>query len=107
MKTLIIAAGLLFSVSAQAENVYIQNQKLSCKAIADAVAEVAAKQEGIGVVDAMQIHEGTFVLCVQSYNQASADYSIAKAKANAMAKAGPAAAQVVELSYQAYHRDQK
>lgn len=86
---------------------YTQKQQISCKAIADSVMEAAVGAGEVKMKDALQINTGARLLCLQSYNQASADYSIKKAKASASEKAGDIGALVVELSYDAYKADTK
>ncbi len=107
MKTLIVAATLLFTVSAHAELSYTQKQDISCKAIADAVVAAVGKHASLTFRDIRSIHSGATNLCKQSYNQASADYPLKKAKATAVGRGGEIAGKVVELSYDAYARNQK
>lgn len=104
--TVTFILGLASSVRAEGLT-YVQKQQISCKAIADSVMEAAVKAGEVKMKDALQIHTGARVLCLQSYNQASADYSIKKAKASASEKAGTIGAMVVELSYDAYKADTK
>lgn len=107
MKTLIVAATLLFTVSAHAELSYTQKQDISCKAIADAVVAAVGEDVSVTFRDKLSIHSGATNLCKQSYNQASADYPLKKAKQTAVDRAGEIAGKVVEVSYDAYAHDQK
>ncbi len=108
MKKLIAVAivGLSVSATAHADGFsYKQKQDISCAAIADVVMAKASEDPKVGVSDKMKIYRGTLNLCMQSYDQASADYPRHKAMKQAAAVAGDVGAMVVELSYSAYSRN--
>lgn len=110
MKHAIIAVltatfALGMSSGVRADNLtYLQKQELSCSAIASAVTDAAIKKD-VGMRDNMKIYEGARALCKQSYNQASAEYSYAKARASAENLAGAVGGVVVQLAYDSYKRD--
>lgn len=85
---------------------FLEKQELSCKAIASVVSEDASKR-GIAFHKTIKIYDGAKVLCEQSYNQASAEYPMAKAKKAAVGRAGEVAGVIVELAYDSYQTDNK
>ncbi len=108
MKKLIAVAIVALSVSAAAHAdgfSYKQKQDISCAAIADVVMAKASEDPKVGFSDKMKIYRGTLNLCMQSYDQASADYPRHKAMKQAAAVAGDVGAMVVDLSYSAYNRN--
>ncbi len=112
MKKLIAVAIVALSVSAAAHAAahadgfsYKQKQDISCAAIADVVMAKASEDPKVGFSDKMKIYRGTLNLCMQSYDQASADYPRHKAMKQAAAVAGDVGAMVVDLSYSAYNRN--
>ncbi len=102
----IAALSLSATATAHADRfTYKQKQDISCAAIADAVVTKASEDPKIGFADKMKIHRGTLNLCMQSYDQASADYPRHKAMKQAASVAGEIGATVVDLSYSAYKRN--
>lgn len=106
MKALIALSIIMASASSSASMTYSQKQDITCDAIATAISD-NARENGTGIRDAMKIYDGAKVLCRQSYDQASADYSRKKAKAAAVKIAGEAGGIVVELAYDGYAEDNK
>lgn len=98
---------LLFSSLACADGMnYREKQQLSCKAIASAISSDANKR-GLSVSESMKVYNSSKKICEQSYNQASAEYPIEKARNAAIDKAGEIAGLVVEKSYESYDSDNK
>lgn len=110
MKTSILATSIslmLFSSLACADGMsYREKQQLSCKAIASAVSSDGNKR-GLSVSDSMKVYSSSKAICEQSYNQASAEYPIEKARKSAIDKAGEVAGLIVEMSYESYDKDNK
>lgn len=98
---------LLFSSLACADGMsYREKQQLSCKAIASAISSDANKR-GLSVSESMKVYNSSKAICEQSYNQASAEYPIEKARNEAITKAGEIAGLIVEMSYESYDSDNK
>lgn len=110
MKTSVVAISifLLFfsSLSCAGGMSYREKQQLSCKAIASAVSSDGNKR-GLSVSESMKVYSSSKAICEQSYNQASAEYPIDKARKSAIEKAGEIAGLIVEMSYDSYDSDNK
>lgn len=105
MKLTIALIALSLCCAASASTLtYIEKQQITCKAIASAISKKAS-DTGSTLTEASLAYDGARALCMQSYNQASADYPLKKAKASAEEKAGVVGGLVVEMSYRGYAED--